>query len=153
MDATMNIIRYKTSDLTPRSSFDRFASLKGLFDSAFQLANPISSFSAGWTPALDVYEDGENITVQVDLAGLKKEEIDLALEDNVLTISGERKSEAESGDGESYRRERVYGSFRRSLALPSPVKSDAVKAAYQDGVLSVTLPKAEEAKPRKIELN
>jgi HSP20 family protein len=148
----MNIIRYKTTDFTPRSSLDRLSSLKDLFDSAFQLANPISSFSGGWTPALDVYEDDEKVTVQVELAGLKKEDIDLSIEDDVLTISGERKSESERKEGESCRRERVYGAFRRSVSLPAPVKSDAVKAAYQDGVLTVTLPKAEEAKPRKIQI-
>lgn len=148
----MNIIRYKTSDLTPRSSFDRLSSLRDLFDSAFQLTSPVSGRSAGWTPALDVYENGENVTVQVELAGLKKEDFDISLEDDVLTISGERKSETEAKEGESYRRERTYGSFRRSVTLPSPVKPDEVKAAYQDGILTVTLPKAEEAKPRKIQV-
>ncbi len=147
---TMNIIRYQTSDLTPRSPFDRLPSLRDLFDSAFPLTSPVSGRSAGWSPALDVYEDGEKITVQVELAGLKNEDFDLSLEDDVLTISGQRKSETR--EGESFRRERTSGSFRRSITLPSPVKPEEVKAAYQDGILTVTLPKAEEAKPRKIQV-
>ena len=148
----MNIIRYKTSDLTSRSSHDRLSSLRDLFDSAFQLTSPVSGSSAGWAPPLDVYESADHVTVQVELAGLKKEDFDLSLEDDVLTISGERKSQAETKEGESYRRERAYGSFRRSVTLPAAVKPDAVTASYQDGILTVTLPKAEEAKPRKIQV-
>ena len=73
------------------------------------------------------------------------------MQDDVLTISGERKSE--SHDGESFRSERFFGTFSRSVTLPSAVKADEVSAAYEDGVLSVTLPKAEEAKPKKIQVN
>lgn len=149
---TMNIIRYNTAQLTPRSSFDRLSTLKDLFDSAFQLSGPMSGPSSAWSPSLDVFEDEEKVTVQVELAGLKKDDIDISLEDDVLTIAGERKSEKEAREGESFRRERIYGSFRRSITLPSAVKADSVAAAYQDGVLTITLPKAEEAKPRKIEI-
>ena len=148
----MNIIRYNPSNYTPRSSQDRLASWRDLFDFAFQLPN---SASVGWSPSLDVYQDDEKVTVQLELAGLKKEDFDISLEDDVLTISGNRNPEAATGNGETFRRERVYGAFRRSVSLPTPVKGDQVKASYQDGILTVTLPKAEEAKPRKInvELN
>ncbi len=148
----MNIIRYNPSNFTPRSSQDRLASWRDLFDFAFQLPN---STSAGWSPSLDVYQDDDKVTVQLELAGLKKEDFDISLEDDLLTISGERKSEDGSGNGETFRRERIFGAFRRSVSLPTPVKADEVKASYQDGILTVTLPKAEEAKPRKInvELN
>jgi HSP20 family protein len=99
-----------------------------------------------------VYEDADKVTVQLELAGVKKEDFDISLQDDVLTISGERKSESEKREGESYRSERSFGSFSRSVTLPSPVKSADVKATYQDGILTVTLPKAEEAKPRKIQV-
>ena len=149
----MNIIRYKTPELTSWSSLDRLSSLRDLLDSAFQLAGSPAGCTPGWTPALDLYEDTEKVTVQVEVAGLKKEDFDISLQDDVLTISGERKSESESRGGESFRSERVFGSFSRSIKLPAPVRSDAVKADYQDGILTVTLPKAEEAKPRKIQVN
>ncbi len=149
----MNIIRYKTPELTSWSSLDRLSSLRDLLDSAFQLAGSPVGSTAGWTPALDLFEDAEKVTVHVEVAGMKKDDFDISLQDDVLTISGERKSESESRGGESFRSERVFGSFSRSVSLPSPVRSDAVKADYQDGVLTVTLPKAEEAKPRKIQVN
>jgi HSP20 family protein len=148
----MSIIRYKTPELTPWSPFDRLSSLRELLDSAFQLAGSAPGFSTGWAPALDVHEDVEKVTVQVELAGMKKEDFDISLQDDVLTISGERKAESEKREGESFRSERVFGSFSRTVTLPAPVQTDAVKAAYQDGILTVTLPKAEEAKPRKIQV-
>jgi HSP20 family protein len=148
----MSIIRYKNPELTPWSSLDRLSSLRELFDSAFQLAGSAPGLSSGWAPALDVYEDADNVTVQVELAGMKKDDFDISLQDDILTVSGERKSETEKREGESFRSERIFGSFSRSVTLPAPVKSDAVTASYQDGILTVTLPKAEEAKPRKIQV-
>ena len=146
----MSIIRYKTPERTPWSSFDRLSSLQEFLDSAFHLAGPARASSFGGTPALDVYDDAEKVTVQLELAGVKKEDFDISLQDDVLTISGERKSEKR--EGESSRRERASGAFRRSVTLLGPFKSAEVKATYQDGILSVTLPKAEEAKPRKIQV-
>lgn len=149
----MNIIRYKTPEVATWSPFNRVSSLRNLLDSAFQLASVDSDYRSEWSPALDVFEDGQKVTVQVELAGLKKEDIDISLHGEVLTISGERKSESETGEGESYRRERFFGSFSRSVTLATPVKSDEVGATYQDGVLTITLPKAEEAKAKKIQVN
>jgi HSP20 family protein len=148
----MSIIRYQTPELTPWSSFDRLSSLREFLDSAFQLAGSVRGSSFGWAPAMDVFEDDDKVTVQLELAGMKKEDFDIALQDDVLTISGERKSESEKREGESFRSERTFGSFSRSVTLPGPVKAGDVKAVYQDGVLTVTLPKAEEAKPRKIQV-
>lgn len=144
----MNIVRYKTPQLSNWPSFDRFSSLRHFLDSAFELADGRSA----WSPAVNVHEDPEKVTVQLELAGVQKENFDISLHDDTLTISGERKSGSESSEGGTFRAERCFGSFSRKITLPSHVKADAVKAEYQDGILTVTLPKAEEAKPRKIQV-
>ncbi|MDD5198647.1 MAG: Hsp20/alpha crystallin family protein [Terrimicrobiaceae bacterium] len=149
----MRLISYQPQ-LAPWSSFDRLSSLRDLLDSAFELAGTGTQAAGGraWAPVLDIYEDAENVTVKLDAAGLKKEDFDISLHDDNITISGERKSESEQRDGESFRSERFFGEFSRTVTLPAAVKSDGVAATYTDGVLTVTLPKAEEAKPRKIEV-
>ena len=149
----MNIIRYRTPELTAWSPFDRLSSLRDLLDSAFQLASSAPGSVPGWAPPLDIFEDTERVTIQVELSGMRKEDFELSLQDGVLTISGERKFEEEKREGESFRRERVFGAFSRSVTLPSAVKAEEVKATYEDGVLTVTLPKAEEAIPKKIQVN
>ena len=148
----MNIIRYRTPELTAWSPFDRLSSLRDLLDSAFQLASSAPGSVPGWAPPLDIFEDTERVTIQVELSGMRKEDFELSLQDGVLTISGERKFEEEKREGESFRRERLFGAFSRSVTLPSAVKAEEVKATYEDGVLTVTLPKAEEAKVREIEV-
>jgi len=146
----MNIIRYRKPEPTVWSPFDRLSSLRELLDSAFQLASSSPGTAPGWVPLLDVYEDAEKVTVVLEAAGMKSGDFDLSLHDGALTISGERKAEVESREGESFRSERSFGAFSRTVTLPAPVKGDEVKATYTDGVLTVTLPKAEEAKPKKI---
>jgi HSP20 family protein len=89
----------------------------------------------------------------VELPGMKKEEIELSLHDGSLSISGERKGEEKFQDAEVSRSERFVGRFQRTMTLPTPVASDKVKAQYKDGILIVTLPKAEEAKPKHIDVN
>lgn len=150
----MRLISYKPQ-LTPWSPFDRMASLRDLLDSAFELASSGSDLNGrrGWMPPLDIREDEEKVTVTLEAAGLKKEDFDISLHDDNLTISGERKSETGKLEGESFRSERIFGRFSRTVTLPSQVKTDGVTAAYTDGVLTITLPKLEEAKPRKIEVN
>jgi HSP20 family protein len=105
-----------------------------------------------WAPAVDLYEDKESLTVRAELPGLKKEDIDIALIDNVLTISGERKNEKRYEGEQTSRQERFFGRFTRSITLPKAADAKGVKANYKDGVLTVTLPKAAEAKPRQIEI-
>ncbi len=143
----MSIIR--TPLATTWSPFDRLAPWRDLLESAFALSGPSGG---SWAPPLDVYEDGDKVTVAVELAGMKKEDFDISLEDDSLTISGRRSAENADRRGESFRSERFFGSFSRTVTLPATVESDAVSATYQDGILTVTLPKAEEAKPRKIEV-
>jgi HSP20 family protein len=106
-----------------------------------------------WAPALDLFENKDQFTVRVELPGLKKEEINISLHDGALTISGEKKSEETQTQASNYREERIFGRFQRSIALPSAVARDGVKATYRDGILTVELPKAEEAKPKQIAVN
>lgn len=142
----MSIIRYKTPELAAWTPFDRLSPLRELLDSAYRLTGSMGTRT--WSPALDVYEDADKVTVKVELAGMKKEDFDLSLTEGALTITGKREEKAE--DRESFRSERFFGSFSRTVALPAPVKPDGIKATYEDGILTVVLHKADEAKPRKI---
>jgi HSP20 family protein len=148
----MSIIRYQFPQLTKRSSYDRFASLRDEVNRLFDFSWPSrdSGLFSGWTPALDVFDDKDSLVVKVELPGLKKDEINLSLQDGVLAISGERKPERESTEGGTFRTERYFGRFQRSVTLPATVDSNKVSASYKDGVLTVELPKAEEAKPKQI---
>lgn len=134
----------RLSDL--RNEIDR------LFEAPFAELARVSPLLSGWTPAVDVHEDRDNIYVKAELPGMKREEIDLQLHDHTLTISGERRAEYKEEEAEVYRAERYVGRFQRSLQLPRPVDAGKVKAQYRDGILTVTLPKAEEAKPKQIDV-
>ncbi len=124
-----------------------------LFDSPLAELARTSQILSGWTPALDLYEDKENFVVKVELPGMKREDIEVSLHEGSLSLSGERKSEEKYADAEVYRTERFFGRFQRTVTLPTPVAAEKVKAAYKDGVLTITLPKTEEAKPKQIEVN
>jgi len=105
----------------------------------------------GWSPALDLYQNNDNVVAVLELPGMRKEDIDISLHDGMLTIAGER--QISSGEGESAERtERFSGKFRRSISLPTRIDAGKVNATYKDGILTVTLPKAEEAKPKKVEV-
>jgi HSP20 family protein len=106
-----------------------------------------------WAPAADLYEDKDQIIVKLELPGIRKEDVSISLTEDTLTIKGERKSEKEENRENYYRLEGNYGSFLRVIALPRPVKSDAVKAEYRDGILKIVLPKAEESKTREIKID
>ncbi len=108
--------------------------------------------SLGWAPAVDIQETESGYSIKVDLPGIKKEDIKLSVENNVMSISGERKDEKEEKGKNYLRKEKSYGSFFRSFALPHAVDSKNIKASYADGVLSVDIPKAEEAKPKEIKI-
>lgn len=101
-------------------------------------------------PPVDMVENDDNFVISVELPGLKKDEIKMTMQNNVLTINGNKKHEFESKEDTVHRVERSYGSFCRSINLPSTVDSTAIKASYDSGVLKVTLPKVEEAKPKEI---
>ena len=131
------------------------SSLRDEIDRLFgnPLENGSQPFSSGWVPALDVYEDKDHVFVRAEVPGMKKEEIEISLHEGVLTLSGERKLEKEYEKAESHRTERFVGRFQRSISLPAPVDGGKVRATYKHGILAITLPKAEEAKPRQITVN
>ncbi len=136
---------------------DRWANLRDEMNSLFELpfmaaAGRQAQLFSGWTPALDVYQNADNVVAVVELPGMRKEEIEISLHDGVLTIAGERQVGSAEGE-KAERTERVTGKFRRSITLPTRVDAGKVAASYKDGVLTVTLPKAEEAKPKKIEVS
>jgi HSP20 family protein len=105
-----------------------------------------------WTPAVDVAENENEVQVKVELPGISKDDVKITMQENILTIRGEKKQENETKNSEYRRVERSYGSFQRSFTLPTSVKHDEIEASYKDGILTVTLPKAEEAKPKQIDV-
>jgi len=109
-----------------------------------------TQFSNEWAPSLDLFEDKENLVVQLEVPGMKREAFEIGLHDGVLSISGERKFEEKREKATGYRTERFEGRFQRSVALPKAVEGDKVRAAYKDGVLTVTLPIAAQARPKQI---
>jgi HSP20 family protein len=153
----MKLIRQPTSAVWNWQPVEQLSTLREeinrLFDSPFgELTRRMELFN-GWSPTLDLYEDKDNLIVKAELPGLKREEIDISVHDGTLTISGERNYEEQKDDAETYRSERFFGRFHRTLTLPKPVESDQAKASYKDGILTVTLPKTEEAKPKQIQVN
>lgn len=152
----MNMIRWQRPSLTTWPSLGRLSDLRDeidrLFDSPLGEFTRASHLLSGWTPALDLHEDKDKFLLKVELPGMKKEDIEISLHDGSLTISGERKGEEKFEDAEVCRAERFVGRFQRTVSLPAPVDPEKVQAQYRDGILVVTLPKTEEAKPRQIKI-
>ena len=106
--------------------------------------------SVGWTPACDIFEDGEAVTLRFELAGVDPKDVEIRYENGVITLRGERKMEKEEKKENYHRVEMSYGSFTRSFSLPAVVDAEKIKAEAKNGVLTVTLPKKAESKPRPI---
>ncbi len=106
-----------------------------------------------WAPAVDIFETEHELVVKADLPDVNPQDLDIRVENNILTIRGERKFENKVNEENYLRVERAYGSFSRSFSLANSVKSDAIKADYQNGVLTLSIPKREEAKPKQIKVN
>jgi HSP20 family protein len=153
----MHMTRSKRRELGEWSPGTQLTRLRNQINRLFEI--PFGSEAAGpssleaWTPAVDVFENQDNITVKTELPGMRKEDIDVSVEGNNLSICGERSEEKEEGKGTAnYRSERYFGRFYRSVPLPSAVDTGKIAARYQDGILTVTLPKTEEAKRKKIDI-
>ncbi len=111
-----------------------------------------SGESVGWTPACDIFEDGDAVSVRFDLAGVDPKDVEVRFENGLLTLRGERKLEKEDQRDNYHRIELSYGAFSRSFSLPTVVDADKIRADSKNGVLTVTLPKRAEAKPRPIQV-
>ncbi|MSP37552.1 MAG: Hsp20/alpha crystallin family protein [Deltaproteobacteria bacterium] len=146
----MELVRWE-----PFDGMNRLHSrINDLFDVNFGRARALPSETAGnWLPPVDILESKDAYLIRAELPGMKKEDFNLEVNDGTLTLSGERKAEARS-DGVAYNRnERVNGKFARSFYLPRTVKQDGIQASYQDGILEIQVPKAEDAKPKQIAIS
>lgn len=141
--------------LDPFSELERLQDeMNRLFDfSLSRWPERTGFFRRTWRPAVDIKEEDDRIEVKADLPGVKKDEVDVSIEDDTLIIKGEKKEESEEEKKGFRRKERFYGSFHREIDLPSTVDKDKVKASYKDGVLELTLPKKEEAKKKQIKVD
>jgi HSP20 family protein len=122
-----------------------------LFHESFR-GLPEESAVTAWAPAVDIYETPNELVVKADLPEVNEKEIDIRVENNLLTIRGERKFEKSVSEENYLRVERTYGAFSRSFSLPNTVNSEAIHAEYKNGVLTVTVPKREESKPRQVKV-
>ena len=123
-----------------------------LFNESFRTHGEESALTT-WAPAVDIYETPNELVVKADLPDVNEKDIDVRVENNLLTIRGERKFEKSVSEENFLRVERAYGSFSRSFSLPNTLNAEAIAAEYKSGVLTVTLPKREETKPRQVKVN
>ena len=151
----MTLIRWNpTRDLTtfPLETLNMQREINRMFDNFFRGGIQDDGAISFLTPAVDISEGENEYTVRAELPGVSKEDVRITMQDNILTIRGEKKEEKEAKESNYHRTERSYGSFQRSFTLPTHVKSDKIEASHKDGVLTITLPKVEEAKPKQIEV-
>ena len=111
------------------------------------------ALGGSWAPSVDIFEHEGNLVLKAELPGVDPKDVDVRVENNVLTLRGERKFETEVKKEKYHRVERAYGTFSRSFTLPNVVDTEKIKAEFKDGMLQVTLPKREEAKPKQIQIN
>src|SRR5579863_7598685 len=123
-----------------------------LFDSSFK-GNADNSTFTTWAPPVDIYETENELVLKADLPDVTEKDLDIRVENNMLTIRGERKFEQKVNEDNYLRIERTYGSFSRSFSLPNTVNTEAIKADYKNGVLTVQLPKRAESKPKQVKVN
>jgi len=146
----MNLIKFSRWDpfrdmVATQDRLNRFLS----HDAGF--ATPLEGVGA-WLPPVDVIEESERLVFRAELPGVDRNDIDIKAENGTLVLRGEKKQEKDVTDESAHRVERFYGSFSRSFVLPTTIDAGKISATYRDGVLEVVVPKAEEAKPRKIEV-
>ncbi len=113
---------------------------------------PTEGMGMTWTPNIEMFDKQDNIVVRAELPGMKRDDINISVTGDTLTISGERKTESSVKGEDYYRSELSYGKFSRSITLPTMVEADKINATYENGILEITLPKSEKVKPRKIQI-
>jgi HSP20 family protein len=140
-------------------TYDPFRELRSLqdevnrvFNTGFNRGGDNEMMRGAWSPSVDIYENKDNIVLEAELPGMKPEDVNISIENNVLTVHGERKFEKKDDKDNFHRVERSYGSFTRSFTLPPTVSAENVDAEFENGILRLTMAKREEAKPRRIEI-
>jgi HSP20 family protein len=152
-EEVMTLIKWRGKETDPfKDLLDIQRDAEKLFNLTWEALPDRLAKEAVWSPSVDVEEDKDSIVVKADLPGVKQADIDVSVNADILTIRGERKQEEESKEKKFHRIERFYGSFTRSLALPDYVDSSKISAQYKDGILQVTIPKTEKAKPKQIKV-
>jgi len=139
----------------PVDAFQNLRRLNSFLDEAiggFPFGSESGALTAAWTPAVDVFEDKDAVKIVAELPGVKPEDVKISLENQTLTMRGEKRQVAEEKTERVHRYERTYGAFERTFALPGTVDADRIEANYADGLLTITLPNAERARPRQIEI-
>ena len=146
----MAIVRFEPFSglAAAQSQFDRF--LRDAFSPA--VAGGEAS-TRTWAPPVDIYENGDSLVLKAELPGVNPDDVEIRVEDNTLYLKGERKFENEVKEQNYHRVERSYGTFTRTFSLPNSIDADKVGAGYKDGILTLTMPKKEEAKPKTIKIN
>ena len=127
--------------------------MRGMIEGSYRGGDEDWALGGSWAPAVDIYEKDGNIVLKAELPGLDPKDVDVRVENNILTLRGERKFDNEVKRDSYHRVERAYGAFSRSFTLPNVVDTQNIKADFKDGVLHVVLPKKEEAKQRQIQIN
>jgi HSP20 family protein len=122
------------------------------FGNMQRLTSEVEDSYGTWAPVVDIFEMGDNLVIRAEVAGLEKDDVDISVENNTLTLRGERKREMEFEEKDAYRLERSFGIFTRSFILPKTVDPARISALYKNGVLELTIPKIEQAIPRRIEI-
>jgi HSP20 family protein len=147
------------TQMTSITRWDPFHTLSGLqeqvnrlFETSFQ-GRAQDSAPTTWAPAVDIYETENELVLKADLPDINEKDLDIRVENNMLTIHGERRFEQQVKEENYLRVERAYGTFSRSFSLPNTVNTEATKAEYKNGVLMVQLPKRAEAKPKQVKIN
>jgi HSP20 family protein len=153
----MSLIRYQRPEITSWPTLGRLSNLRDELDTLFELPfwsnlGRQTELFSGWAPALDLYQNSDNVIAMLELPGMRKEDVEISLHDGMLNVAGERKTETPKGET-AERSERYVGKFRRTIPLSARVDANKVSATYKDGILTVTMPKAEEAKPKRIQVN
>jgi HSP20 family protein len=142
---------YVTTTRRPLEAFQSLRRLNSVLDEAFGgFQREDGAITAAWSPVCDVFEDKDAVKIVAEVPGVPPEDVKISLENNVLTIRGEKKQEAEERNERVHRYERSYGTFERSFILPSTVDGEKVTADHRNGILTVVVPKAERARPRDI---
>ncbi len=139
----------------PADAFQNLRRLNSFLDEAiggFPFGSESGTLTTAWTPAVDVFEDKDAVKIVAELPGVKAEDVKISLEGQTLTMRGEKRQVAEEKTERVHRYERTYGAFERTFALPGTVDADRIEASYADGLLTVTLPKVERARPRQIDI-